>query len=196
MNPQNIKSFSFLIPSYLLTVTEFLGKISQFEFLVMTEKNIFAYKLFLSLNISNFNLFLMWKLHTSPHEKSHPLSQQPPLKVEVLSSPPPLFLENLIGDSSPCRKGDGGSHWKIVKFSFVAFLADFFFILPSNLWHFEDVPIKCPKQLLYYIDFICRRKYAKKFKSEFHVFGWFSGFQNLDAFLNNILWSYFENRQK
>ena len=27
---------------------------SQFEFLVMTEKTIFAYKLFLSLNISDF----------------------------------------------------------------------------------------------------------------------------------------------
>ena len=37
----------------------FLVKISQFEFLVMTEKNIFAYKLFLSLNISNFNLFFI-----------------------------------------------------------------------------------------------------------------------------------------
>ena len=36
-----------------------LGKISQFEFLVMTEKNIFAYKLFLSLNNSDFNLFFL-----------------------------------------------------------------------------------------------------------------------------------------
>ena len=36
----------------------------------------------------------------------------------------------------------------------------------------------------------------KKIKSEFHVFGWFPGFQNLDAFLNNIVWSYFENWQK
>ena len=32
--------------SYLLKVTKFLGKISLFEFLVMTEKNIFAYKPF------------------------------------------------------------------------------------------------------------------------------------------------------
>ena len=31
---------------------------SQFEFLVMAEKNIFANKLFLSLNISDINLFL------------------------------------------------------------------------------------------------------------------------------------------
>ena len=58
VNPQNIKPFKYIKPSYLLKVTKFLGKISQFKFLVMTEKNIFAYKL-LSLNISDFNLFLM-----------------------------------------------------------------------------------------------------------------------------------------
>ena len=51
-------SFSSLIPSYLLKVTKSLGKLSQFEFLVMTE-NIFTYKLFLSFNISDFNLFFM-----------------------------------------------------------------------------------------------------------------------------------------
>ena len=43
-------------------LSKFLGKISQFEFLVMTGKNIFAYKLFLSLNISDFNLFFYLKL--------------------------------------------------------------------------------------------------------------------------------------
>ena len=47
------------MPSHLLKVTKLLGEISQFEFLVMTEKNIFAYKLFLSLNISDFNLLLI-----------------------------------------------------------------------------------------------------------------------------------------
>ena len=36
--------------------TKFLVKIFQFEFLVMIEKNVFAYKLFLPLNISNFSL--------------------------------------------------------------------------------------------------------------------------------------------
>ena len=45
------------MPSYLSKVTKFFGKIPQFEFLVMTEKNIFGYKLFLSLNTSNFNSF-------------------------------------------------------------------------------------------------------------------------------------------
>ena len=53
---QTVLILIFLIPSYLLKVTKFLGKISQFEFLVMSKKNIFAYKLFLPLNISDFNL--------------------------------------------------------------------------------------------------------------------------------------------
>ena len=43
-------------------MTKFLDEIFQFEFLVLTEKNIFAYKLFLLLIISNFNLlFFLWK---------------------------------------------------------------------------------------------------------------------------------------
>ena len=42
------------MPSYRLKVTKFLGKISQFEFLVIIKKKFFAYKLFLSLNISDF----------------------------------------------------------------------------------------------------------------------------------------------
>ena len=57
--PQKYKSLSFLIISHFLMVNKFLVKISQFEFLVMTERNIFAYKLFLSLNISDFCLFFM-----------------------------------------------------------------------------------------------------------------------------------------
>ena len=49
------------MPSYLLQVTKFLVKIPNFEFLVMTEKNISTYTLFL-LNISDFSLFFMYKL--------------------------------------------------------------------------------------------------------------------------------------
>ena len=48
VSPQNI-SFSYLTQSYHLKVTEFF---------VMTEKNIFAYKLFLSLNISDFKIYI------------------------------------------------------------------------------------------------------------------------------------------
>ena len=40
---------------------------------------------------------------------------------------------------------------------------------------------------------ICRRACAKKFKSELYVFGWFPGLQNLDDFLEKILWGYFGN---
>ena len=72
------------MPSYLLKVTKFLGKIFQFEFLVMTEKRIFPFKLFLSLNISDFNLFHA----TSACLKSPLLSQQPPPKAEVLPNTP------------------------------------------------------------------------------------------------------------
>ena len=39
---------------YFLKVTKFLGKIFQFEFLVMTEKNIFAYKLFFVIKYFRF----------------------------------------------------------------------------------------------------------------------------------------------
>ena len=55
--PQKYQSFSFLTLSYLLKVTRFLVKTSQFEFLVMIEKNF--YQLFLSLNISDFGLFFL-----------------------------------------------------------------------------------------------------------------------------------------
>ena len=45
----------------------------------MTEKNIFVYKLLLSLNISDFGLFFKEKLQ--PRGKGHPpLSQQTPSK--------------------------------------------------------------------------------------------------------------------
>ena len=56
-----------------MKVTRFLGEISQFEFSVMTEKNIFAYEIFLSLNVSDFNLFFMWKLQHLDQNKHCPL---------------------------------------------------------------------------------------------------------------------------
>ena len=76
---QKYQSFSSLTASYLLKVPKFLVKISKFKFLVMTEKNIFVYKLFLSLNISDFILPYNLKIDPPPNlppplpEKSHPL---------------------------------------------------------------------------------------------------------------------------
>ena len=45
----------------------------------MTEKNIFAYKLFLLLNVSDLNLFFMSKLQPPLPEKIHPLFPSNPL---------------------------------------------------------------------------------------------------------------------
>ena len=56
-------------PIIKLKVTKFLIKFSQFKFLVNTDKDI--YKLFLSLYISDFNLFFMQKLHPQQKEGVH-----------------------------------------------------------------------------------------------------------------------------
>ena len=72
---------------------------------------------------------------------------------------------------------------KTVKFSVLAFSSFFCKFCSQNLWHFEDVSVKCPKQFLYYIEFICRRVCEKKLKSEFHVFDWFHDLQILEVFL-------------
>ena len=101
-------SFSSLIPSYLLKTTKFSGKISQFELLVMTEKNIFAYKLFFSLNISDFNLFFMWQFQTL---SLFPSSTA--LKVEVLSSP--LFWKFGWRLNLPLQKGWGATTSRLYR---------------------------------------------------------------------------------
>ena len=67
----------------------------QCKFLVMKEKNIFVYKLFLLLNNSDLRVFLC-KNCNPPRKKSLPLSQQPPSKnwdpVHPSPPPPPLGL--------------------------------------------------------------------------------------------------------
>ena len=94
MNPKNVSS---LTSSYLLKVAKFLVKFSQFEFLVMTEKNIFVYKFFV-IKYFRFWFIFYVKIATPLPKKGHsPLSQQPPLKI-VLSSP---LFGNLVGGSSP-----------------------------------------------------------------------------------------------
>ena len=102
------KCFSSLIPSYLSKATKILGKISQFEFLVMTEKDIFAYKLFLS----DFNLFFMWKLNPPcpppSWKKSPSLSKQPSSKSWVPVKFPP-FWKFGWRLNPPCR--NEGAHY-------------------------------------------------------------------------------------
>ena len=78
-----ILKFSSLTPSYLLKVTKFLVKISQFEFLVMTDKNIFLYKLFWKLHwIFQISFFFLVKL-------------QPPLKKVTLFLTPNQLIRKV-----------------------------------------------------------------------------------------------------
>ena len=75
----------------------------------MTEENAFTDKLFLSLNILDFNLFFMWKLQP-PWKKSPPLSQQPLSKVWGLVKP--TLFENLVRGATPPPPADwGGAHY-------------------------------------------------------------------------------------
>ena len=56
-NCRSRHDFSSLTPFHPLKVTKFLVRISQFESLFMTKKNISVYKRFLSLNTLYFSLF-------------------------------------------------------------------------------------------------------------------------------------------
>ena len=78
--PLRCQSFSPLTPSYLLKVTKFLVTISKFEFLVITEENIFAYKLFLPWNVSHFNSFLCENCNPPPMKKVTSSSPATPSK--------------------------------------------------------------------------------------------------------------------
>ena len=100
----------------------------------MTEKNIFAYKLFLSLNISDFSLFFFVKITTCPWKKLPPsfpatLSQSwDPVKH-------PLFFENLVGGSTPSlppakREGGGGCRlWYIFIWYSLSYFMPFIYVM-------------------------------------------------------------------
>ena len=100
--PQTYQSFSSLTPSYLLKVTKFLVEISQFEFVVMTEENIFGHKLFLLLNISDFDL--CENCNSSPWIYQPLLSQQTPSKTWGPVKPPTFLKIWLEVKSLPSRK--------------------------------------------------------------------------------------------
>ena len=81
-----ILKFFIFSTIYLLKMTKFFVKIPHFEFLVVTEKNIFVYKPFLTLNFQILIYFLCENCNPPP-EKSHPLfPSNSPLQVEVFSS--------------------------------------------------------------------------------------------------------------
>ena len=103
--PKISKFFILKTPTYLLKVTKFLVKISHFEFLVMTEKNIFVHKLFFSLNILDFSLsFFKNNCNLPSLKKATPFLLASPLS-KLRSCQAPLF-ENLVGGSTPpSRRG-------------------------------------------------------------------------------------------
>ena len=76
----------------------------------MTDKNIFVYKLFLSLNISDFNLLLCENCNL-PLKKVTPLfPSNSLLKVEVLSSP--TFLKIWLEAQPPSPAKRRGVHYE------------------------------------------------------------------------------------
>ena len=103
--PRLLKFF-ILNPTYLLKVTKLLVEISQFEFLVMAEKNIFVYKLFLLLNISDFGLFFFFCKNCNIPEKSYPFFSSNPSKLRSCPSPP--FWKFGRRFNPPSRKWGGG----------------------------------------------------------------------------------------
>ena len=74
-----IFKFSSLIPSFLLKVTKFLGKISQFEFLVITEKKCFCLKTFFVIKYFRFSFIFYVKIATPLPKIIHPLFPSNPL---------------------------------------------------------------------------------------------------------------------
>ena len=82
----HMRSLTLSSLSYLLKKTKFLVKISHFEFLVMTEKNMFTNVL--SLNISDFSWVFFVKIAT-PLKKVTPSFPATPLsKLRSCQAPP------------------------------------------------------------------------------------------------------------
>ena len=82
-----------LIPSYLLKVTKFLGKICPYEFLVMTEKNIFV---FFVIKYFRFYFFLCENCKPPPAplwKKSSPFPLNSPSKSWGPAKSPLTFLK-------------------------------------------------------------------------------------------------------
>ena len=84
----------------------------------MTEKNIFVYKLFMLLNISNLSLFVCFfckNCTPTPWKNLPPIFQQPP--SQSWSSVKPPFFENLVrGSIPPSPPGETGVHTMLQEY--------------------------------------------------------------------------------
>ena len=109
---QKYWSFSSLTTSYLL---KFLVKISQSEYLVMTEKNIFVYQRFSSLHISDFIFYVKIATLVLLKKVTPSFPANFFQEFKLLSSPAPFFFKrigNLVwGSSPPQQKGRGSTLW-------------------------------------------------------------------------------------
>ena len=81
----------------------------------------------------------------------------------------------------------------IVKFSFFCLLSRFFkiFALKTYIWHFEDVPIKCPKQFLHYLSSYGEGHVQKNSSLNFMSLVGFQTSKNRNIFWKIFLWSQF-----
>ena len=121
----------------------------------MTEKNSFAYKLFLSLDITDSNLFFIKKLEPAPWKKSPFSKSWGPVK--------PSLFGNLVGGSSPPaergRKGCTLCSRSFLIFFYLAFnsvdFIDIVFNFSSRvnisfqLWIYKVIFLNLKKLLLY-----------------------------------------------
>ena len=92
---------------------EFLVKNSQFEFLVMKEKNIFFYKHFLALDISDISYFYAKILR--PWKRSSLFPSKPLLNIEVLLIPTPFWKFGRRFNPTPSRNKVGCTLWACHK---------------------------------------------------------------------------------
>ena len=89
---KDLQVYSLIVCVGVLTL-----KFPSLKFLAMTEKNNFVYKLFLSLNISDFSLFFI-KNCNAP-EKGHPLFPSNTIQ-KLQSCQAHQLFENLVGGST------------------------------------------------------------------------------------------------
>ena len=109
--------FSSLTRSYLLKVIKFLVKISQFEFLVMTEKKIFVYKHFVHqiFQISFhfvFFFFFFVKLKSPLEKKVTPSFPATPLSKLKSSQVSPFW--KFGRKFNPSSRKEGGVHTMVL----------------------------------------------------------------------------------
>ena len=117
-----ILKFFILDPILSFKSNWILSENLQFQLLVMTEKNIFVYKLFV--------VDFLCKNCTPPppHEKVH---------CQVLSSPP--FFGNLVGGSTPpSRKGRSGAHYALCFTDYIHIRTSFI-TSTFSLWYLRNL---------------------------------------------------------